>query len=148
MEFAGNAALTVEKSIGRFRAGSGLLYTSLSAYEEANTAQSGNAATKYYINEETFGNPRPQNHTLAIPVSLSVALTAKQQLFGEAAFPVDGYDTDNGPSMAAGWRYNTPTHAYSLYLGNTANGSFNSAFTGGYKESRLDLFGFDISIFF
>ena len=145
MEFAANAALLVEKSMGRFRAGSGLLYTSLSAYEEESTAYT---ATKYYKNEETFGAPRPQNHTLAIPISLSLALNARHQLFGEAAFPVDGYDTGNGPSMAAGWRYNTPTHAYSLYLSNTANGSFNSAFTGGYRDDRLDLFGFDISIFF
>ena len=64
------------------------------------------------------------------------------------AFPVDGYSTGKGPSMAAGWRYNTHTHAYSIYLSNTANGSYNSTFTGGYKNNQLDLFGFDISIFF
>jgi hypothetical protein len=85
---------------------------------------------------------------MAIPVSLSFALTKSQQLFGEAAFPVDGYDTGKGPSMAAGWRYNTHTHAYSIFLSNTANGSFNSTFTGGYTRDKLDLFGFDISIFF
>jgi hypothetical protein len=145
MEFAGNAALLVEKSMGRFRAGSGLLYTSLSTYEAENSFYQDN---KYYKNEETFGDARPQNHTLAIPLSLSLALNARHQLFGEAAFPVDGYDTGNSPSMAAGWRYNTPTHAYSLYLSNTANGSFNSAFTGGYRDDQFDLFGFDISIFF
>lgn len=148
MEFAGNAALSVEKSFGRFRAGSGLLYTSLSTYEGASSAQGGTANEKYYVNEETFGAPRPQNHTMAVPVSLSFALTNRQQLFGEMAFPVSGYDTGCGPSMAAGWRYNSPTHAYSIYLSNTANSSFNSAFTGGYKDNKLDLFGFDISIFF
>lgn len=147
-EYAGNAALMFEKSFWKFRAGSGLLYTSLSAFESAFSSQGNKAADKPYVNEDIGTDPRPQNHTMAIPVSLSFALTKGQQLFSELAFPVDGYDTGNGPSMAAGWRYNTPTHAYSIYLSNTANGSFNSAFTGGYRRDRLDLFGFDISIFF
>jgi hypothetical protein len=147
-EYAGNAALMFEKSMGRFRAGSGLLYTSLSTFEMTSSLQSGTAPDKFYPNEETFGEPREQNHTLAIPLSLSFALNKSQQLFGEMAIPVDGYSTGNGPSMAAGWRYNTHTHAYSIFLSNTANGSYNSAFTGGYKKNQLDLFGFDISIFF
>jgi len=146
-KWAGNAAIMAEKSFWRFRAGSGLLYTSLSTYEKARS-NTGTDVDKLYPNEETFGESRPQNHTMAIPVSLSFALTKSQQLFGEAAFPVDGYDTGNGPSMAAGWRYNTHTHAYSIFLSNTANGSYNSTFTGGYTRDKLDLFGFDISIFF
>ena len=146
--WAGNAALMAEKSFWRFRAGSGLLYTTLSTFEGARSTQPDTAPDKLYPNEDAFGASRPQNHTMAIPVSLSFALTKSQQLFGEMAFPVDGYDTGNGPSMAAGWRYNTHTHAYSIYLSNTANGSYNSAFTGGYKRNQLDLFGFDISIFF
>jgi hypothetical protein len=147
-EYAGNAALMVEKSFWRFRAGSGLLYTSLSTFEGANSTQDDTAPDKLYPNEDAGGAPRPENHTMAIPVSLSFAITKSQQLFGELAFPIDGYDTGNGPSMSAGWRYNTHTHAYSIYLSNTANGSYNSVFTGGYKDNRLDLFGFDISIFF
>lgn len=146
--WAGNAALLAEKSFWRFRAGSGLLYTSLSEFQGANSAQSDEAPDKIYPNEDADGVSRPENHTMAIPVSLSFALTKRQQLFSEMAFPVSGYDTGNGPSMAAGWRYNTHSHAYSIYLSNTANLSYNSAFTGGYKENRLDLFGFDISIFF
>ena len=145
--WAGNAALLTEKSFWRFRAGSGLLYTSLSTYESARS-NTGKDTTKTYPNENAFGAPRPDDYTMAIPVSLSFALTKTQQLFTEMAFPVSGYDTGYGPSMAAGWRYNTHTHAYSIYLCNTANGSYNSTFTGGYKENQLDLFGFDISIFF
>jgi hypothetical protein len=146
--WAGNAALLAEKSFWRFRAGSGLLYTSLSEFQGAVSTQSDTEHDKPYPNEDADGVSRPENHTMAIPVSLSFALTKRQQLFSEMAFPVSGYDTGNGPSMAAGWRYNTHSHAYSIYLSNTANLSYNSAFTGGYKENRLDLFGFDISIFF
>ncbi|NOU36457.1 MAG: hypothetical protein HOO88_06775 [Kiritimatiellaceae bacterium] len=149
-KYAGNGALLFEKSFWRFRAGSGLLYTSLSTFEGANSLQDGKALNKRYPGEvsDPFSNVEGSSHTMAIPVSLSFALTKSQQLFGEMAFPVSGYDTGNGPSMAAGWRYNTHTHAYSIYLSNTANGSFNSTFTGGYKNNQLDLFGFDISIFF
>jgi len=148
MEFAGNGALLFEKSIWRFRAGSGLLFTSLSTFESANSNK-GSAPSKNYPNEFWGpGNPGEPDHTMAIPVSLSFALTKSQQLFGEMAIPVSGYSTGGGPSMAAGWRYNTHTHAYSIYLSNTAGGSFNSSFTGGYKDNQLDLFGFDISIFF
>lgn len=146
--WAGNAALLAEKSFWRFRAGSGLLYTSRSDFETATTTfDPDKAANKLYPNEKTT-KVRPQNHTMAIPVSLSFALTKSQQLFGEMAFPVDGYEADFGPSVAAGWRYNTHTHAYSIYLSNNPNGSYNSGFTGGYKDNTLDLFGFDISIFF
>ncbi len=147
-KWAGNAALLVERSLWRFRMGSGLLYTSLSTFEGARSTQIGTAIDKLYPNEDAFGATRPQNHTVAIPASLAFALGKNAQLFAEMAFPVDGYDTGNGPSAAAGWRYNTHTHAYSIYLSNTANGSYNSTFTGGYKRDRLDLFGFDISIFF
>ena len=163
-EFAGNAALLVEKSFAikindttwGFRVGSGLLYTSLSTYESAGSAKAGAAPNKKYINEAIYpweaDQKRPARHTTAIPVSLSLALNTKHQLFGEAAFPIDGYETGNGrngPSLTAGWRYNTPSHAYNIYLSNTANISFNSAFTGGYhRNDKLDLVGFDISIFF
>jgi hypothetical protein len=146
--WAGNAALLTEKSFWRFRAGSGLLYTSLSDFQAAYSSEPGKTPDKLYPNEDAAGMSRPEDHTMAIPFSLSFALTKRQQLFGEMAFPVSGYDTGNGPSMAAGWRYNTSTHAYSIYLSNTPNGSYNSTFTGGYKENQLDLFGFDISIFF
>jgi hypothetical protein len=147
-EYAGNAAVLFEKSFWRFRAGSGLLYTSLSTFERVTSDQDDGAPNKDYPNEFFGPNPGEPNHTMAIPVSLSFALTKSQQLFGEMAFPVNGYDTGCGPSMAAGWRYNTHTHAYSIYLCNNPNGSYNSAFTGGYKRNQLDLFGFDISIFF
>ena len=148
-EFAGNAALLVEKSVWRFRVGSGLLYTSLSTYEGAGASKSGSAPAKTYINEGKDPTLAAR-HTTAVPVSLSLALNANHQLFSEAAFPIDGYDTDNGPSMTAGWRYSTASHSFNIYVSNTPNISFNSAFTGGYHEeqNQLDLVGFDISVFY
>jgi hypothetical protein len=146
---AGNFALMAEKSIWRFRAGSGLLYTSLSTYESTYGTPTGNEPSKNYPNEiYGSGDPRDPSYTVAIPVSLSFALSKNHQLFTEAAFPMAGYHTEGGPSITSGLSYNTPTHVYRIYLSNTANGSFNSSFTGGYKDERLDIFGFDISIFF
>lgn len=148
-ELAGNFALMAEKSIWRFRVGSGLLYTSLSTYEATRSSQSGTAPSKDYPNEYYgSGDPSDSAYTAAIPLSLSFALTKNHQLFTEAAFPIAGYHTDGGPSITSGLSYNTPTHVYRVYLSNTSNGSFNSTFTGGYKDERLDIFGFDISIFF
>ncbi len=148
-EWAGNAALLLEKSVWRFRLGTGVLYTSLSDWEPTNSDQDGALITeKYYPQEDTFGQPRPQNHTVSIPVSASIAITKSLHGFAELAFPVDGYKTDRGPSAAAGCRIVTHSHAYSLFLSNTSNNSFNSTFTGGYQHDRLDVFGFDISVFF
>ena len=148
-EFAGNFALMAEKSIWRFRVGSGLLYTSLSTYEATRSQQNGNEPTKNYPNEYFgAGDPNDPDYTVAVPLSLSFALTKNHQLFTESAFPISGYHTGGGPSITSGWSYNTPTHVYRIYLSNTANGSFNSTFTGGYKDERLDIFGFDISIYF
>jgi hypothetical protein len=147
---AGNGALLVEKSLWRFRFGSGLLYTSQSTYDPARSSQKDNAQEKRYPRAyRSLYEPVEENYTVAVPVGLSFALTTRHQLFTEIAVPVSGYHTENNwPSMAAGWRYNTPTHAYSLFFSNTANGSFNSSLTGGYMAERLDLFGFDITIFF
>jgi len=147
---AGNGALLVEKSLWRFRFGSGLLYTSQSTYDSARSSQKDNSQEKRYPRAyRAVFEPVEENHTLAVPVGLSFALTTRHQLFTEIAVPVSGYHTESDwPSLAAGWRYNTPTHAYSLFFSNTANGSFNSGFTGGYMAERLDLFGFDITIFF
>jgi hypothetical protein len=148
-EFAGNGALMVEKSIWRFRVGSGVLFTSLSDYQQVNSSQHGVEPNKYYPNEfYGAGDPNDPDYTVAIPVNVSFALTKRHQLFVETATPIAGYHTGGGASCVAGWSYNTPTHVYRLYLSNTANPSFNSAFTGGYKDDRLDIFGFDISIFF
>jgi hypothetical protein len=147
---AGNGALLVEKSLWRFRFGSGLLYTSQSTYDSASSSQKDNSQEKRYPRAyRAVFEPVEENHTLAVPVGLSFALTTRHQLFTEMAVPVSGYHTESDwPSLAAGWRYNTPTHAYSLFFSNTANGSFNSSITGGYMAERLDLFGFDITIFF
>jgi len=147
-EWAGNAAILVEKSMWRFRVGTGLLYTSLSTWEPTSSTQVGGDSAKLYPKEQPWIVQRPIEHTMAIPLSVSVALTRSLQGFGELAFPVDGYETGRGPSAAAGFRYVTPSHAYSLFLCNTSNNGFNSTFTGGYKNDRLDVFGFDISIFF
>jgi len=147
-EWAGNAALLLEKSIKRFRIGTGVLYTSLSDFQTTSTKQSGAALSKLYPQEFDPGKPNTENHTVAVPLSISLAMTKKLQLFGEAAFPIDGYKTGNGPSAVAGLRIDTHTHSYSLFLANTSNNSFNSTFSGGYKRERLDVFGFDINIFF
>lgn len=147
-EWAGNAALILEKSIKRFRIGSGLLYTSLSDYQATSTTQSDAASSKLYLQEFNPSQPIPENHTVAVPLSISLALSKNLQLFGEVAFPVSGYETGNGPSLVAGCRIDAHTHSYSLFLGNTSNNGFNSTFSGGYKRERLDVFGFDISIFF
>jgi hypothetical protein len=146
MEFSGNAALLLEKSLWRFRLGSGFLYSSLSDFNMTRSTQPGTALDKTYVRDPTA--PHSDSRTLAVPASLSLALTDRSQLFGEMAFPVDGYRTGNGPSEAFGYRYNTHSHAFSVFLCNTSNDSFNSTATGGYKQGNLDVFGFDISVFF
>ena len=148
MTFSGNAALLAAKSVWRFRAESGVLYASKSDFGKTYSSETDIAQQKYYTKEATFGDPRPHSSTTAIPAGLSFALSQKSQLFGEMVWPVEGYRTDYGPSLAAGYRFNTHSHAFSLFLSNTSNGNFNSTMTGGFKHDALDVFGFDISIFF
>ena len=146
MEFSGNGGLLVEKSVGRFRFGSGLLYASLSDFGATHSHQTGTAPDKVYINDAI--SPQETKDTLSIPFSVAAALTAKSQLFAELADPISGYHTGNGPSVATGYRYSTHTHSFSVFLSNTANDNFNSTMTGGYKYNTLDVFGFDVSVFF
>ncbi len=148
---AGNAGLLFAKSFGRLRVGTGVLYTSISTFESTYSSQDDVFPTKRHP-REVEGSPEYQsdgnNHTVAVPVSLAYSFTPHCELFAEGAFPTDGFETKGGPSAAAGLRYNTNSHSYSLFFTNTSNNSFNSTFTGGYKSDRLDIFGFTISIFF
>lgn len=147
-DIAFNAAILIEKSLWRFRFGTGLMYSSLSDYQDVEEAAIDTAPDKIHPDQDPEGEPRPNWHTLAVPVSAAFSVFDKTSIFGEMAFPVGGYDTDFGPSAAAGVRINTATHSYSMFFSNTPNNSYNSTFTGGYAKERLDLFGFDITIFF
>lgn len=148
-----NAGLTVERSFlsDRVRLSTGVLYASLSAYEETTVSDPDNdvAMTKQMPGEL----PSPylssgDDYTLSIPVGLSLALTNHWQLFTEGIFPVAGYDTGKGPTLAFGGRYVTNTHEFALFFMNSANNSFNSLLTGGYRRDRIDQFGFSISIYY
>ncbi len=149
-----NAGLIVEKNFfkDRLRLGAGLAYASLSIYEQ--TVGKG-PATKLTPDEydalTAAGSPTPpveDEHTLAIPLMVKYALTKQQQLFAEVIVPIDGYETRAGPSIAAGYRINTNTHEYSVYLSNTGNPSYNGTITGGHDYDEINLFGFFISAYF
>ena len=95
---------------------------------------------------------RPAKSTTAIPITAKIAVTETIQILGEAIYPINGYHSDYGPSLAVGARLNTNTHEFTLFLANTANTTFNSVITGGNTERTLttwpNLFGFTISAFF
>ena len=146
-----NAGLALERSFfnDRLRISTGLLYASLSAFEETSVTDPSDdiALTKQMPGE--VSSPflvEDDDHTLAIPVGLTLALTSRWQAFAEGIFPIDGYETGKGPTLAFGGRYVTSTHEFALYFMNSANNSFNSILTGGYRDDRVDQFGFSISI--
>ena len=95
---------------------------------------------------------RPTKSTTAIPLTAKIAVSEEVQILGEAIYPIAGYHSDYGPSLAMGVRLNTNTHEFTLFLANTANTTFNSVITGGNTERTLttwpNLFGFTISAFF
>lgn len=145
-----NAGLTVERSFfsDRLRLSTGVLFASLSAYEE--TSAAGDVAPTKHMPGE-LDDPymsTGDDYTLSIPVALSLALTSHWQLFAEGIFPISGYDTGKAPTLAYGGRYVTNTHEFALFFTNTANNSFNALLTGGYRADRVDQFGFSISIFY
>ena len=147
---SGNGALLLGKSFWRFRLGTGLLYASQSTFER--TLDTGSMLSKRHPNEQHslssqsgFHGP---SHTLAVPINLDFSFSRNTQLFMEVAIPIEGYETEGGPSGAIGYRYSTSSHSYDIFLSNSANNSFNSTFTGGDEKDRLNVFGFAISIFF
>ena len=157
-EFSLNLGVLVAKSFfeDRLRVGSGALYASLSDFEtfvsDSSSENRDKTPNKQFKDEFDFNNDDFQSygpdHTLAIPLNFTVALNKNNQLFLDSMLPIDGYDTDNGAGLALGYRYNTSTHVYNIYLSNTPNNSYNSAITGGAIENKLNLFGFSVSIFF
>jgi len=157
-EYSLNLGILVAKSFfeDRLRIGSGALYASLSDFEtfvsDSNSENRDKTPNKRYKNAFDFNNDNFQSygpdHTLALPLNFTLALNKNNQLFLDSILPLDGYYTDNGAGLALGYRYNTSTHVYSIYLSNTPNNSFNSAITGGAIENKLNLFGFSVSIFF
>jgi Membrane bound beta barrel domain (DUF5777)/Putative Ig domain len=141
----------------RLRLGTGLMYSSISAYEGGEEL---GPSSKLFSDEydylvadaaKTGGDPpskRDPASTSAVPIVVVLAVSTGWQLYGEAIFPISGYETNEGPSMIAGARYNTNTHQYSIYFTNTGNVAVNSVITGGMSSRNLPLFGFYITSFF
>ena len=157
-EYSLNLGVLVAKSFfdDRLRIGGGALYASLSDFEtfvsDSNSENRDKTQNKKFKNEFDFQNEDFQSygpdHTLALPLNFAYALNKNNQLFLDSVLPIDGYETDNGAALALGYRYNTSTHVYSVYLSNTPNNSYNSTITGGAIEKKLNIFGFSVSIFF
>ena len=149
-----NLGLICEKNFfqDRLRLGAGLAYASLSTYERTiGKGPDTKLTPDEYAALEAAGSPVPaavDDDTLAIPLMVKYALSKKQQLFAEVIVPIDGYETRAGPSIAAGYRLNSNTHEYSVYLTNTGNPSYNGTITGGHDYDEINLFGFFISAYF
>jgi Membrane bound beta barrel domain (DUF5777)/Putative Ig domain len=148
-----NLGFLVERNFfsDRLRLGSGVFYSSISAYEGASTV---GPPTKLFSDEYDAlvaqGNPPAQQDeesTTAIPFTAIFAVDEHWQLYGEAILPIAGYETGD-PSLLTGVRFNTNTHQYSLYFSNTANVAFNSVITGGVSTTSLPFFGFYITSYF
>ena len=148
-----NLGLLVERNFfqDRLRLGTGVFYSSISAYQAAAT---NGPPTKLFSDEYDAlvadGRPPAQQDeesTTAIPFTVIFAIDEHWQLYSEAILPIAGYETGE-PSLLTGVRFNTNTHQYSIYFANTANVAFNSVITGGTSTSNLSLFGFYITSYF
>lgn len=144
-----------ERSLWEQRAyfGGGLLYASQSDFSPTTGAAGQGAFAKRHPSEPNSLSARSDgaDHTLAIPLTLRLAVTPKLQLFAEAIAPIDGYDTGQGPTLAVGGRllklhYNQFVAEYNVFVTNTSNTAFNATLTGGYARDTLDIFGFSISV--
>lgn len=151
-DFSLDAQVVVERNFfnDRLRLGIGVAYAGLSVYESVSHL---GPSLKLLPDEYAALTPAaklsagdaPHNGTVAIPISVKVAVSERWQLFGEAVFPKVGYRTGYGPAAVAGFRYNTHTHEYSFYVSNTANVSFNGVVSGGADHvTNLPFFGFSI----
>lgn len=149
-----NIGAVVERNFmkDRLRLGAGIVYSSLSVYERTiGKGPDTKLTPDEYDALQAAGSPTPDavdDHTLAIPLLVKYALTEKQQLFTEVIVPIDGFETRAGPSISAGYRINSNSHEYSVYLSNTGNPSYNGAITGGHDYDEINLFGFFISAYF
>jgi hypothetical protein len=152
-EYSVNVGAVAERTIlwDRVRVGVGIFRAGLSAYES--TAKLG-PETKLSPDEqralENAGTPgnSDERSTTALPVTVKIALDETFQVFGEAIWPLNGWNTHQGPTLVSGLRINTNTHEYSFYLSNSANVTSNAVITGGNRKHDLNLFGFNINIFF
>ena len=138
---------------GRVYLGSGLLYASQSDFSGSTTTHDDAILSKRHPHEEDNIPSRSDgdDHTVAIPLTLRLALTPTIQLYAEAVSPVAGYRTGGGPSLALGARmlkmhYGHFVAEYNVFATNTSNTAFNSSITGGYRKDALDIFGFSISV--
>jgi len=136
----------------RLRLGVGLVHAGLSAYEKP--ISSGNPAPdKRYPDEQDYlaseGSPvkKVPAGTTAVPITARVAIAERWFLLAEAVIPVSGYRTGAGPAYAAGFAFDTNTHEFAFMLSNTANLSFNSVVTGGWKPATVPFFGFSITAY-
>lgn len=155
-EVSVNLGVIAEKSLFRDRlyVGTGLLYASLSDFEGTTNNESSAATTKRHPKEPDtlgIGYAEGANHTLSVPATLRLALRDDISIYGEALTPVDGFDTGEGPTLVLGGRlvkkhFGRFVGEYNVFVTNSSNTSFNSSLTGGYKEGKLDIFGFNITI--
>ena len=153
-DLAYNFGFVVEKSVMRdkLRFGSGALFTTLSTYEGTQGLKEPNGADTKKLPDEYntlfqlggTNKPPPEAQTLGIPFNVSYALSQNCMIVAETVFPIMGYSTGHGAANALEFRFNSNTHEYNIYLTDTSNNSFNSTLTGGYRRTRLDIFGFSI----
>jgi hypothetical protein len=149
-----DAAVIAERDLfnDRFRLGIGIAHAGLSTYEATPDHGPGRkilpAEYDYLSSQGAQPAHKDPPSTTSIPVTCKVALSRRVALLGEAIFPIDGYETGEGPSLAAGLRLNTSTHEFSFYLTNTANVAFNGVLTGGNSRNDVNLFAFSISSYF
>lgn len=138
----------------RLYAGTGLLYTSLSDFEGTASSEADSAATKRHPKEpDTLFAARSDgaDHTLSVPTTLRLAMTDEIALYGEAITPIGGFQTGEGPTLLLGGRmvkkhFGRFVVEYNAFVTNSSNTSFNSVLTGGYKQGKLDIFGFNITV--
>jgi hypothetical protein len=138
---------------GRIYLGSGLLYASQSDFSSSTTTHDDAISSKRHPHEEAniLSRSDGDNHTVAVPLTLRLAITPSIQVYAEAVSPVAGYRTGGGPSLAVGARmlklhYGHFVAEYNVFATNTSNTAFNSSLTGGYRKDALDIFGFSISV--
>ncbi|MFT5128317.1 MAG: hypothetical protein ACI8W8_001927 [Rhodothermales bacterium] len=138
---------------GRIYLGSGLLYASQSDFNSSSTSNANAVASKRHPHEEDniLSRSDGDNHTVALPLTLRLALTPSIHVYAEAVSPVASYRTGGGPSLAVGARMLKLHHGhfvaeYNVFATNTSNTAFNSSITGGYRKDALDIFGFSISV--
>jgi hypothetical protein len=138
---------------GRIYLGSGLLYASQSDFSSTSSSHDDAIFSKRHSHEEDDISSRSDgdNHTVAVPLTLRLAITPAIQVYAEAVSPVAGFRTGGGPSLAVGARmlklhYGHFVAEYNVFATNTSNTAFNASITGGYRKDALDIFGFSISV--